>query len=212
VESLGKHTDYGQSELLEAHLPPSPFEAFSAWLKAAEAGGIYEPNAFVLGTIDASGAPNARTVLLKELRNGEFFFATNYSSQKGQELAKHSAVSMLFGWYAIHRQVRVLGNVRLATRQESNEYFQSRPHGSQLASMISEQSAPISSRQGLEARFTEAQHEFAGTKVPTPDHWGGYWIKPHRIEFWQGRSNRLHDRIDYQLRPDGSWTSQRLQP
>lgn len=213
MESLNRHTDYGQTPLNESHLKPDPLMNFSSWLQEAEENGIYEPNAFVLGTVDRLGSPNARTVLLKGIIDGSFFFASNYNSQKGQELEVNALASMVFGWYGMHRQVVVQGTVERAQRRHSVEYFESRPHDSQVASWLSEQSKPIESRELLEARFEEALDSFEGKSVQTPEHWGGYLITPLRVEFWQGRSSRMHDRIEFR-RPtaDADWQIRRLQP
>jgi pyridoxamine 5'-phosphate oxidase len=213
MESLNRHTDYGQISLHESHLNADPLLNFSNWLKDAEEAGVYEPNAFVLGTLDQLGSPNARTVLLKGIIDGSFFFASNYSSQKGQELEVNPLASMVFGWYGMHRQVIVQGTVKKARRTHSVEYFESRPHDSQVASWLSEQSKPIESRELLEAKFEAALEVFEGKSVPTPEQWGGYLITPLRIEFWQGRSSRMHDRIEFK-RPtaDAEWQVRRLQP
>jgi pyridoxamine 5'-phosphate oxidase len=213
MDSLKQHTDYGSNALLESHLPADPIDGFTLWLKDAEAAGIYEPNAFVLGTVDSMGAPNARTVLLKGLQGNKFFFASNYNSRKGQEIGKGGAVSMVFGWYAMHRQVIVQGFASKSSAESSEEYFQSRPHDSQVASFVSQQSQPIESRTKLEEAYESALSEFRGKQVPTPLHWGGYLIEPTRIEFWQGRTSRMHDRISFTREStESKWQVQRLQP
>ena len=213
MESLNRHTDYGTKALSESHLPANPFDGFALWLKDAEAAGIYEPNAFVLGTVDSMGAPNARTVLLKGLQGESFFFATNYKSQKGLEIGQGAAVSMVFGWYAMHRQVIVQGFASKSSAESSEEYFQSRPHDSQVASLVSQQSQPIESRAKLEEAYESALSEFQGKQVPTPPNWGGYLIEPTRIEFWQGRTSRMHDRISFTREStESNWQVQRLQP
>lgn len=211
MDSLTRHEDYGSDPLHESHMVPDPFEQFAAWLREAEAFPIYEPNAFVLGTIDDNGQPTARTVLLKGLDDG-FLFATNYLSRKGHALDGNTAVTAVFGWYPMHRQVIVEGLATKVSPDESTEYFSTRPRGSQVAAWASEQSRPIASRDALEQQFDEAERRFATeTEVPRPPHWGGYRIVPTRIEFWKGRSNRMHDRIVYH-RVDGDWSVERLQP
>lgn len=213
MDSFSRHTDYGHQSLDEAQLEPDPLVQFATWLKAAEDEGVYEPNAFVLGTVASDGSPNARTVLLKGLIDGEFFFASNYSSRKAQEIDLLSKVSMVFGWYSMHRQVIIQGSVRKASRQQSSAYFQSRPHDSKVAALVSDQSQPIESRQKLQERFALALTEYQDKPVPTPSDWGGYLITPLRIEFWQGRTSRMHDRVEFRRpNPESDWYSQRLQP
>lgn len=211
MDSLSRHEDYGSLRLEEADMVANPFDQFATWLKDAEEFGIYEPNAMVLGTIDDNGRPTARTVLLKGLDTG-FQFATNYLSRKGHALDGEPAVTAVFGWYKMHRQVIIEGNAEKVTPDESSEYFATRPRGSQVAAWASEQSRPIESRAAIEAKFDDAEERFAGAAdVPRPPHWGGYRIVPSRIEFWKGRSNRMHDRIVY-TRDGDSWAVERLQP
>lgn len=211
MDSLSRHEDYGSDPLHESHMVADPLAQFAEWLTEAEAFPIYEPNAFVLGTIDDDGRPTARTVLLKGLDNG-FLFATNYLSRKGHALDGHTSVTAVFGWYAMHRQVIIEGHAEKVSADESTDYFASRPRGSQVAAWASEQSRPIASRDALEQQFADADNRFSDEpEVPRPPHWGGYRITPTRIEFWKGRSNRMHDRIVY-LRTGDSWTVERLQP
>jgi pyridoxamine 5'-phosphate oxidase len=217
VESLNRHEDYGQELLDESHLLKDPIEQFKIWLKEAEAENIYEPNAFVLGTVDESNHPRTRTVLLKGVDDRGFFFATNYLSRKGEALAVNPSVSAVFGWYSIYRQVLIQGVAEKVEAQESDDYFNSRPHESRVAAWSSIQSTPIESRAALDAQFESALKKFEGSEPPRPEFWGGYRIIPTRIEFWKGRSNRMHDRIEFfrTIESDGafsSWQTQRLQP
>jgi pyridoxamine 5'-phosphate oxidase len=213
MESLYTHTDYGQAALDESHLGQDPIAQLALWLVEAEQAGVYEPNAFVLGTIDAAGKPTARTVLLKGVDESGFFFATNYESRKGQALAVNPNVTMVFGWYAQHRQVVVEGVARKVEAAESDAYFATRPRDSQIATAASQQSQPIQDRAALEAEFQQTAERFASGDVPRPEHWGGYRIEPTRIEFWKGRSNRLHDRIVFERNSAGQpWQVTRLQP
>lgn len=217
MESLNRHEDYGQESLEEAHLLADPFEQFKNWLRDAESAEIYEPNAFVLGTVDESNHPRTRTVLLKGIDSRGFFFATNYLSRKGEAVAANPYVSATFGWYSMYRQVIIQGLAELVSAAESDEYHASRPHESQVAAWSSKQSSKIDTRAALDAQFTEALEKFEGKEVPRPEYWGGYRIVPTRIEFWKGRSNRMHDRIEFvrNITEDGvasEWLVQRLQP
>ena len=217
MDSLNRHEDYGQEALDETHLGAKPIEQFKLWLREAEAAEIFEPNAFVLGTIDASGQPTSRTVLLKGLDEEGFFFATNYLSRKGSALETNRKVSAVFGWYSMYRQVLIEGVAQRVPAAESDTYFASRPHDSQVAAWSSHQSAPIENRAALDKQFDDALAKFEGKDVPRPEYWGGYRIVPTRIEFWKGRTNRMHDRIVFERSIDagetpGEWNIGRLQP
>jgi pyridoxamine 5'-phosphate oxidase len=216
MESLGRHEDYGQAALHETHLLADPIAQFGLWLKEAEEANIYEPNAFVLSTVNNEQQPRARTVLLKGVDEHGFFFATNYLSRKGQAIDANPKVSAVFGWYSIYHQVIIEGVARVVPELDSDEYFASRPHDSQVAAWSSEQSQLIANRDALDEQFQLALEKFKDSTVPRPDYWGGYRIIPTRIEFWKGRSNRMHDRIEYvRAIEDGSftaWQVQRLQP
>ncbi len=217
MDSLNRHEDYGQEALDETHLGADPIEQFKAWLIEAEAADIYEPNAFVLGTVDELNQSRSRTVLLKGVDNRGFFFATNYLSRKGEAVAANPSVSAAFGWYSMYRQVLIQGVAEKVAPAESDDYFGSRPHESQVAAWSSHQSQPINNRAALDDQFSEALTKFDGQDVPRPEYWGGYLIIPTRIEFWKGRSNRMHDRIEFvrELDVTGApteWKVQRLQP
>jgi pyridoxamine 5'-phosphate oxidase len=217
MDSLNRHEDYGQEALDETHLGANPIEQFKIWLREAEAAEIFEPNAFVLGTIDAAGQPTSRTVLLKGLDEEGFFFATNYLSRKGSALETNRKVSAVFGWYSMYRQVLIEGVAHRVPAAESDAYFASRPHDSQVAAWSSHQSAPIENRAALDKQFDDALQKFKGTDVPRPEYWGGYRVVPTRIEFWKGRSNRMHDRIVFERsiapgQTPGEWHIGRLQP
>jgi pyridoxamine 5'-phosphate oxidase len=216
MESLGRHEDYGQAALHETHLLADPIAQFGLWLKEAEEANIYEPNAFVLSTVTQEQQPRARTVLLKGVDEHGFFFATNYLSRKGQAIDANPKVSAVFGWYSIYHQVIIEGVAQVVPELDSDEYFASRPHDSQVAAWSSEQSQLIENRDALDEQFRLALEKFKDSTVPRPDYWGGYRIIPTRIEFWKGRSNRMHDRIEYvRAIEDGSftaWQVQRLQP
>ncbi|MCX6496052.1 MAG: pyridoxamine 5'-phosphate oxidase [Rhodoluna sp.] len=217
MESLGRHEDYGQESLHETHLLSDPIEQFKLWLKEAEGENIFEPNAFVLSTVTAEQQPRARTVLLKGVDEHGFFFATNFLSRKGQAISANPKVSAVFGWYSIYHQVIIEGVARVVPDHESDDYHNSRPHDSQVAAWSSQQSAFIQNREALDKQFEDAIEKFRESEVPRPDYWGGYRIVPTRIEFWKGRSNRMHDRIEYvrSINDDGTYTSwevQRLQP
>lgn len=217
MDSLNRHEDYGQELLHETHLLSDPIEQFKQWLVEAEQASIYEPNAFVLGTVDDQNQPRSRTVLLKGVDERGFFFATNYLSRKGEALAVNPKVSAVFGWYSMYRQVLIQGYAERVDPSESDEYHVSRPHDSQVAAWSSHQSKPIENRDALDAQYEAALARFENQEVPRPDYWGGYRIVPTRIEFWKGRSNRMHDRIEFVRTKNAngsfsSWQVQRLQP
>ena len=193
-------------------LAADPADQFSAWLADAVAAGLPEPNAMVLSTVSAAGRPRSRSVLLKEHSQAGFVFYTNRTSAKAQDLAANGYASALFPWYALRRQVIVLGSVTSMSQAESEPYFHSRPHGSQLGAWASRQSSVLASRAEIEDAYARLEQRWPeGATVPMPDFWGGYRIVPDSVEFWQGRVNRLHDRLRY--RRDGAhWLVERLSP
>jgi pyridoxamine 5'-phosphate oxidase len=193
-------------------LAAEPAGQFSVWLAEAAAAGLPEPNAMVLSTVSAAGRPRSRSVLLKEHGPAGFVFYTNRTSAKAQDLATNRYASALFPWYALHRQVIVHGAVTRLSQAESEPYFHSRPHGSQIGAWASRQSSVIGSRAVVEEAYARLEQRWPeGTAVPMPDFWGGYRLVPDLVEFWQGRVNRLHDRLRY--RRDGAhWLVERLSP
>jgi pyridoxamine 5'-phosphate oxidase len=198
--------------LAEATADRDPVAQFTSWLEAAVAAGLPEPNAMVLSTVSPEGRPRGRTVLLKTHGPDGFVFYTNRTSVKGQHLAANPWACLLFPWYALRRQVIVQGQVAPLTQAESEPYFHSRPHGSQLGAWASRQSSVIASRAVLEERFARLEHRWPeGTPVPMPEFWGGYRLAHDSVEFWQGRPNRLHDRLRYR-RDGGRWVIERLAP
>lgn len=204
--------DYGKLTLSEASAGDDPLALLAAWLEEAVRAEALEPNAMVLATVDAHGAPSSRIVLLRGLGAGGLTFFTNYESRKGSEMAGQARVAALFFWPALERQVRVEGSVDRAPRAVSDAYFASRPHASRIAAMASPQSQPLEDRDVLEARVAELSTMYPeGTEVPRPAHWGGYVLTPTRIEFWQGGSHRLHDRIEF-ARAAAGWSKRRLAP
>lgn len=201
------------SDLTKATVDPNPIRQFERWFADANASGMSEQDAIsmTLATAGNDGQPTARIVLVKSFDDQGFVFFTNYNSRKGQELAENSRACLLFYWSPLWRQVRIEGEVKKVSKEESDEYFLSRPLGSKLGAWASDQSQPVKSRHQLEERFEEFSLKFADN-VPRPPHWGGYRVKPETIEFWQGRENRLHDRLRYDLQPDGEWLIERLAP
>jgi pyridoxamine 5'-phosphate oxidase len=199
------------SALEESQLDPDPIAQFHKWFAEAKAAGIAEPHAMTLATTGPDGQPSARMVLLKDCTGDGFVFYTNYNSRKAREMAACPKAALVFYWHEMHRQVRITGSVTKATRPEAEAYFATRPRGSQLAAWASWQSSVIPDRPMLEDRMTKLQAKYDGRDVPAPPNWGGYRVKPDTIEFWQGRLNRLHDRLRYERTASG-WKIERLAP
>ncbi|MEM1324781.1 MAG: pyridoxamine 5'-phosphate oxidase [Bacteroidota bacterium] len=205
--------DYQQSHLLLADVNPCPVEQFNVWFEQAVAANIKEPNAMTLATANQSGRPSARIVLLKGVTENSFVFYTNYDSGKGRDLAQNPYAALVFNWLELEKQIRIEGEVRKLDRDASEAYFQSRPKGSQIGAWASPQSRIIPDRSVLEDKAKALKEEYLHEEqLPCPPHWGGFEVIPDRIEFWQGRSSRLHDRIAYALQVDGSWRIDRLAP
>jgi pyridoxamine 5'-phosphate oxidase len=203
---------YQRGELLENEVDPDPIEQFRRWLHEALAADVPEPNAMVLATADADGTPSARTVLLKGLDAHGFVFFTNYESAKAADLAGNPKAELVFPWHAMERQVRVAGSVAKVTAEESEAYFTSRPRESRLGAWASRQSTVVDSRESLDRAYADVEVRWPdGTDIPLPDFWGGYRVAPAKIEFWQGRRGRLHDRLRYR-REDDAWILERLAP
>ncbi|MES2742904.1 MAG: pyridoxamine 5'-phosphate oxidase [Pseudomonadota bacterium] len=204
-------TDYSQASLNEADLLDDPVAQFGKWFEQALQAQVNEPNAMSVATVGPDGKPSSRIVLIKQYDARGFTWYTNYHSQKGEQLAGNPHAALLFFWSELERQVRIEGTVVKTTEEESDHYFHSRPLKSRLAAIASAQSAPIADRQAMEARY-EAVAASDGEQPARPAHWGGYRLQPDRIEFWQGRRSRFHDRIVFIRQADGSWLRQRLQP
>ncbi len=209
---LGDRREQYQSEGLDLpDVDPDPIVQFRSWFADVEASGLWEPNAMVVSTVDEEGWPAARIVLLKSLDDRGFVFYTNYESDKGRELAAVPRTSLTFFWIELRRQVRVRGVARRLGDAENDAYFATRPRGSQLGAWASPQSQVVAGRHTLETRYAELDARYRDAEIPRPPHWGGIAVEPERIEFWQGRENRLHDRLRYE-RAAGSWTIVRLAP
>jgi pyridoxamine 5'-phosphate oxidase len=203
--------DYSLAALSEAEVHADPIRQFEAWFADALAAQVLEPNAMTLATASSDGVPSARIVLLKGVDAQGFVFFTDYRSRKGAELTENPLAALVFLWKEIERQVRVSGAVSRVTVAESEAYYRSRPLGSRLGAWTSHQSSVIASRAELEARLLEVSARFADGDVPLPPYWGGYRVVPDEVEFWQGRPNRLHDRLRYERRA-GAWVISRLSP
>ncbi|MBR9859675.1 pyridoxamine 5'-phosphate oxidase [bacterium] len=209
MEDLREH--YSKETLNEKDLSSSPFTQFEKWFQNALDSRIKEPNAMILSTLGEKDIVDSRTVLLKGLEQEQFVFYTNYNSDKSKQLREHPNCSLLFLWLDLERQIRIQGKAEKLDASKSDEYFASRPRGSQLGAWVSDQSSRINSRDELEAKLKEVEQRFEGKEVSRPEHWGGFAVTPNHFEFWQGRPNRLHDRLVYEK--EGSiWTIKRLQP
>lgn len=210
IENMRK--DYAEELLDVGDVATNPIQQFNQWFEAAVQANLPEPNAMTLATCDKKGRPSARIVLLKGIDDKGFRFYTNYNSRKGQEMLDNPHVALVFNWLGLQRQIRIEGIVEKLTPAQSTEYFQSRPKGSQIGAWTSPQSDIIPNRQVLEIRVEELKKKYEGQEtLPRPDHWGGYVVQPDRVEFWQGRASRLHDRIQY-MKVNNEWQITRLAP
>ncbi len=203
--------EYTRSGLSESDALPDPIDQFRRWFDEAQEADLHEPNAMTLATATPDGKPSARVVLLKGVDERGFVFYTNYEGRKARELEANPNCTLAFYWGELERQIRVEGRASRVPDEESDAYFASRPRGSQLGAWASEQSRPVEDRSKLEERLKELEEEYEGREIPRPPFWGGYRVEPERMEFWQGRENRLHDRLLY-TRSDEKWVVGCLQP
>lgn len=204
--------DYTKTELSETNISNHPIQQFSTWFTEAQNSDVMEPNAMTLATVDSNGKPSARIVLLKGFSEDGFYFYTNYDSSKAKDMELNPYVSGVFLYLPLERQIRISGSVVKVSRKTSEEYFHSRPRGSQIGAWVSPQSTVIKNRQVLEERLVSFEDKFKDEEIiPLPDNWGGYLIIPDVIEFWQGRPDRLHDRIRYS-KEEGHWKIERVAP
>ena len=204
--------DYMQATLDEADLGNDPIAFFAKWFAQADEAKVNEVNAMTLATVDAQHRPHARIVLLKAIDDKGFTFFTNYESNKGKNLSENPNAALVFFWPELERQVRIEGIIEKVTEAESDEYYLSRPRGSRLGAWASPQSSIIENRAVLEAKEKEFHQHFDGKEIHRPEHWGGYRLLPNRIEFWQGRPSRLHDRICFEMDATNNWQKFRLAP
>ena len=211
-DQAGFRHEYIGEGLRRRDLDPDPIKQFNVWFAAAVKAGIHDANAMALATATLDGKPSARIVLLKDFDERGFVFYTNYASEKGRQLEKNPRAALVLYWMEVERQIRIEGAVEKTLREESEQYFHTRPAGAQLGAWASRQSEAIDARRVLAARLEEMKQRFAKGEIPLPPHWGGYRLNPERIEFWQGRPDRLHDRFRYTRLADGSWSIDRLAP
>ena len=214
MKELGNYRkSYEKSELLETNIPEDPINLFNKWFHEVEDfGGVDEVNAMTVSTLGLDGFPKSRVVLMKKFTYEGFIFYTNYNSEKGRAIEKNANICLSFYWYSMERQVIIKGIAEKTTDNISDGYFESRPNGSKLGAIVSNQSEVISSRSVLEESLKQLEEQFEGKEIPRPKFWGGFLVRPIAVEFWQGRPNRLHDRIRYQLQDDFSWKIDRLSP
>ncbi len=219
IEFTSVRKEYERGRLLEIDAPVDPLPLFQVWLGEAVAANIGEPNAMTLATATAEGRPSARVVLLKGVDGRGFSFFTNYESRKGEELANNPWAALCFWWSALERQVRIEGQVERLSTQESDAYYNLRPLGARIGAIVSAQSRVIANRDDLEARYFALQAEYfalqaeySDTLPDRPAYWGGYLLRPHAIEFWQGGAHRLHDRLRYSKTENDDWRLDRLSP
>ncbi len=207
----GIRNEYNKGSLEKEELNPNPFEQFNQWLEEAINAGCNEPTAVTLATVNNHLHPNCRIVLLKDVCDDGFVFFTNYNSEKGHELANTKCAALNFFWPELERQVRIKGTVQKVSEQKSDNYFQSRPRESQLGAWASSQSKLVENKQELITNYTALEKQYKGKSIPRPPHWGGYIVKAETIEFWQGRTNRMHDRYQF-VKSDNNWIIQQLAP
>lgn len=214
MEDLSNYRrSYEKGELTEQNLPEDPIALFKKWFHEVEDfGAVAEVNAMTVSTIGKDGFPKARVVLLKQFTYEGFIFYTNYNSEKGKAIEANPNVCLSFFWHELERQVIIKGVAEKVSENISDGYFESRPEGSRLGAIVSPQSEVISSRDYLENKLHDLENEYKGKEIPRPKNWGGFIVKPVEVEFWQGRPNRLHDRIRYKLQDDFSWLTDRLAP
>lgn len=204
--------EYTLAGLRRTDLETDPMAQFAKWFEQALAANLVEPNAMTLATADREGRPSARIVLLKGIDERGFTFFTNYESRKGRELNENPNAALVLFWAELERQVCIAGTTSKISREESAKYFNSRPKGGRLAAWVSSQSEAVADRSVLESRLNEMLAKYPGEEVPLPPYWGGFSLAPNRIEFWQGRPNRLHDRFQYLKQSDNRWQIERLSP
>lgn len=211
---LGNHRkSYNKSALTEESISDNPMELFQKWFYEVEAtGGIDEPNAMTISTLGLDGYPKSRVVLLKKYTFEGFIFYSNYESEKGKAIQADPRVCLSFFWPIMERQIIIKGKVEKIAKNLSDGYFESRPEGSKLGAIVSDQSSVIESREVLEIKLKKLEEKYKGKEIERPDYWGGYLVRPVSMEFWQGRDNRLHDRIRYALQEDFDWKIERLAP
>ncbi len=203
--------DYLFTDLDENKVKINPFDQFNVWMEEAIKADLIDPSAMILATADKNAVPAVRVVLLKRVDKEGLVFYTNYESKKGKDISENPQASLLFFWKELERQIRISGKVKKVSKKESESYFHSRPYESQLAALASKQSSIIPGRKHLENKFDELKNEFNGKEIPLPAYWGGFKLVPESFEFWQGRENRLHDRISY-LKEKNKWKIVRLAP